>query len=370
MKTQTLSEPIEIFRAGRQTDSAGIAREFTEADLVASVAAYDPALSEAPIVVGHPQTNHPAYGWVEKLSVEGGVLKMHAHQVEPQFAEMVGAGRFKKRSASFYPPDHPSNPKPGVWYLRHVGWLGAEPPAVKGLKDVQFSGNDTGIVSFSAGERAIARLFRSMRDFFIAEFGQDKADRALSSWDVGALEEHAAIESAEDASAIPGFSAPPFKEDSDMDKDAQIAAEKAAREKAERETAALQAQLAAFNETQIRTRHAAHVSFAEAQIAAGRVLPKDKDALVATLDALATAKPAEFGEGDGKKTVDLGEWLKSQVAAGKPLVAFGEHAPGDMGDGGAAALSDDDLHKKATAYAQQHNVSYAEALGKISVFTS
>ena len=57
---------------------------------------------------------------------------------------MVQAGRFKKRSASFYPPQAPNNPTPGKWYLRHVAFLGAQPPAVAGLKDIQFSEDDAG----------------------------------------------------------------------------------------------------------------------------------------------------------------------------------------------------------------------------------
>jgi len=370
MKTTPLSEPIEIFRAGRRTAMDGAEHVITEADLAASVAAYDPQLSEAPIVVGHPATNHPAYGWVKALSVEDGVLKMHAHQVEPQFAEMVEAGRFKKRSVAFYTPDHPNNPKPGTWYLRHVGWLGAQPPAVQGLKDVQFSADDSDIVNFSVSERRVATLFRSLRDWFIGEFGQEKADRVLPSWEVSALEEHASMEDVLATANSPSFSAPPIQqEESDMDKDAQIAAEKAAREKAEREAAEMKAQLAAFAENQVRARHAAHVAFAETEIAAGRVLPKDKDALVAALDVLSAAKPAEFGEGDGKKTVDLSEWMKGRVTAGPKLVQFGEHAPGDMNDA-AAAVDDTDLHKKATDYAKQHNVSYSEALNKIAAFVA
>ena len=59
---------------------------------------------------------------------------MDAKDVEPQFAEMVNTRRFPKRSTAFYTPDHPQNPKPGVWYLRHVAFLGAQPPAVKGLR--------------------------------------------------------------------------------------------------------------------------------------------------------------------------------------------------------------------------------------------
>lgn len=59
---------IEIFRTGRQTASSGEALSFTEADLKASASAYDPTLHEAPIVVGHPRGNSPAYGWIKSIS--------------------------------------------------------------------------------------------------------------------------------------------------------------------------------------------------------------------------------------------------------------------------------------------------------------
>ena len=65
----------------------------------------------------------------------------------PQFTDWVAAGRYKKRSASFYTADHPSNPTPGKPYLRHVGFLGAQPPAVKGLAD--FAGTDEPVYEFA-----------------------------------------------------------------------------------------------------------------------------------------------------------------------------------------------------------------------------
>ncbi|MBF0186018.1 MAG: hypothetical protein HQM06_16735, partial [Magnetococcales bacterium] len=49
------------------------------------------------------------------------------------------AGRFKKISASFYPPDSPNNPTPGLFALRHIAFLGAQPPAIKGLPDAKFA---------------------------------------------------------------------------------------------------------------------------------------------------------------------------------------------------------------------------------------
>ncbi len=59
---------------------------------------------------------------------------------------MVASGKFKKVSAAFYLPDSPNNPHKGVLSLRHVGFLGAMPPAVKGLKQVEFAEDDDFVV--------------------------------------------------------------------------------------------------------------------------------------------------------------------------------------------------------------------------------
>ena len=136
------SSLLQIFRAGRHTAMSGAVLDFSDADLAATAAAYDPARSEAPIVVGHPKTDGPAYGWVRSLSFAEGGLEAEPHQVDPAFAELVDAGRFKKISASFFTPDAPNNPVPGVYYLRHVGFLGAQPPAVKGLRSPEFADVD------------------------------------------------------------------------------------------------------------------------------------------------------------------------------------------------------------------------------------
>jgi len=128
---------IEIFKAGRHTSDSGESLDFSSADIRDMADCYSPAMREAPLTVGHPASNLPAYGWVKGLTATAdGRLLMRPGQVDANFAEMVKSGRFKKRSASFYPPNHPSNPRPGKWYLRHVGWLGAQQPAIAGLKDL------------------------------------------------------------------------------------------------------------------------------------------------------------------------------------------------------------------------------------------
>ena len=133
------SKHLHIFKPGRQTAMSGAVLDFSESDLAASARAYDPALHEAPIVIGHPKHDAPAYGWVKSLAASGDGLNAEPHQVDADFAELVASGRYKKISASFYLPDAPNNPVPGVYYLRHVGFLGAQPPAVKGLKQAEFA---------------------------------------------------------------------------------------------------------------------------------------------------------------------------------------------------------------------------------------
>jgi hypothetical protein len=324
---KTLPDQIEIFRAGRHVDDAGNAHEFSAADVAAIAAAYDPALREAPLTVGHPAGNLPAYGWVKGMTAEGGLLKMNPHQVEPQFAEMVQAGRFKKRSASFYPPTSPSNPTPGRWYLRHVAFLGAQPPAVAGLKDIQFSeGDAAGAVSFS-------------------EAVPTPSNQETTTMD---KETEARLAQAEaDAKAA---------------KEAQAAAEAA--------TKAAQDQLAQFAEQQRQATHASHVSFAETQVKAGKLLPKDQATTVAVLDQLAAAQPVEFSEGGATKKVAPAEWFKGLIEGAKPVVDFGEFAGGGAGTESTKGLSDAEIDQRAKAYASKHNVSYSEALNHVVSFTA
>ena len=334
----TLPDGIEIFRAGRHLDDAGVAHHFSEADLDGMAASYSPALREAPLTVGHPKDNLPAYGWVKAVArTPAGTLAITPHQVEPQFAEMVQAGRFKKRSASFYPPHAPNNPTPGKWYLRHVAFLGAQPPAVAGLKDIQFSEDDAGgAVSFSEPVSAPSTPQESL---------------SMTEAEIKAMQE-------------------------------QLAAEKKAREVAEAKAvaeasraAAAEAATASFAEKARADRKAGFVSFAETQVEAGRVLPKDKDMVVATLEVLADAQPVEFAEGDTTRKVSPAQWLQDLIAKAQPSVSFGEfapgHAAGQVQPGAAKGKSDAEIDQAAKAYMRQHKVDYSEALGAVtSSFTA
>lgn len=134
---------IECFRAGDYGPEKG---RWTAADLDRIAADYDPAKHAAPVVLGHPEDDAPAYGWVKKLMRAGESLWAQLTKVAPEFEELVRSGRFLQRSVALY-KDFPLTAGP---YLRHLGFLGAQPPAVKGLQPLMvFSGCYTRVVEFS-----------------------------------------------------------------------------------------------------------------------------------------------------------------------------------------------------------------------------
>ncbi len=170
---------IELFRAGNYGEKGA----YTEADIDKMVANYDPAKHEAPVVVGHPEHDAPAFGWVESLKRAGSVLLGKLKQVPAQFEDLVREGRFKKRSISLYrTADGPA--------LRHVGFLGAMPPEVKGLADVKLasfgSGKFEAIEFVEEGtlqpDEISKPIIQSLKDFF-AELFKGKRIENLSEGD-------------------------------------------------------------------------------------------------------------------------------------------------------------------------------------------
>lgn len=327
----TLPPGVEIFRAGRRTADNGTTYDFSDADIDAIAASYSPALREAPLVVGHPAANLPAYGWVAragaKPSDDGRVLTMDTRAVEPQFAEMVRLQRFPKRSASFYHPTHPNNPTPGKWYLRHVGFLGAQPPAVAGLKDITFSEQaDAGVVCFSESP---AGNHPSQEKTTMDEETKKQLEEAK-----------AATEAANKAKA-----------------------------EAEAETKRAKEQLAQFAEQQREQRHAGNVEFCEAAVKSAKLKPTKKAAAVAVLDLLGESQAVEFAEGDTTTKLSPVDFVKGLITDAASAVSFGEFAPGGAGKS-VKDMSDAEIDKAARDFAAKHNVSYSEALGQVASFTA
>lgn len=133
---------VEIARTGTFTDSAGRPQTFTEQDLDAIARTYDPDRRDAPLCIGHPKDNAPAFGWVEKLKHEGAKLFATFAHVPGEVKKLVAKKHYRHVSMSLM-PDRVS--------LRHVALLGAAQPAIDGLRAVELNdGGDAITVDFAA----------------------------------------------------------------------------------------------------------------------------------------------------------------------------------------------------------------------------
>jgi len=244
-------------------------------------------------------------------------------QVEPQFADLVRAGRLKYVSASFWTPAAPTNPKPGIFYLRHLGFLGAEPPSVKGLKPAEFADEaDTLTLTFSTPED-LTMLDRTADDR-TAEFAEREAELAKRNQELAQREQ-----------AI-----------------------------AERERLAAE-QAATIHRSECK-------AFAEHIADEGRILPRDiapLAALLATLpsDAAAAAvdfaEPAEGGEPQARTPAAYLRDLLARLPVQVDYSERGQADPQAQGErpaefaapaGYTVDAADLALHRKALAYRAAH----------------
>lgn len=179
---------IEIIVTGAHTDSTGKSVVVDAQFIEQAVKNYNPELHEAPAVVGHPKTDAPAYGWVCGLRANNEKLEALFCDTDPAFETLVKEGKFKKRSSAFY-LDEATAPGGLAPYLRHVGFLGAQPPAVKGLRDVHFEEGET--VTFeetissegeSMDEKDVKKtVVDSIKEFF-ATLGGKKEEGAQAAF--------------------------------------------------------------------------------------------------------------------------------------------------------------------------------------------
>ncbi len=411
MKKPTATLPI--LPAGRHVALDGRPVEFTEAILQEIAATYDPALSEAPLVIGHPKLNAPAYGWAKGLEVREGMLYAEPHQVVPEFAEAANRKMYKKRSASVYLPDSPGNPVPGKHYLRHIGFLGAVPPAIKGIPDAPFNfAEDDGALAIEFAEAPYAvtgltDILRRLRDFFVEREGAERADQLIPQWQLSSIEEDARRASVQDtapqASAL--FSEPviegvdaaaasaaaaeepqgtvtpsdgasasaaeadrtshPSQQDTTMPDEAAL--QERQRQLDERE------QLLATREAQVAQQKAQEhrnevTEFAEGLVKAGRLLPRQKAPVIELLVNLPADAPLEFAEGDGQVTKPAAEVLRSLLAELPKQIEFSEKsgAVGDLSFGSAHAIA-----ARAQTYQEEQrqagrHISTTEAVSHIT----
>lgn len=333
---------IEIFRAGDYSaqGKANIGRS----DLERVVANYDPQFHEAPVVVGHPKDDAPAYAWVGEVALKGDSLMARERQVDPAFAELRREGRFKKRSAAFYQDADGS-----VIGLRHVGWLGAQPPAVKGLQDVAFDDHGQNFVEMTLDEEdSMVVDEKTVREqiaaFFAEMFGrkQSGAPANFSEDDVKRIASEAA------AAAAKPLQTEIAKLQGDL-------TSQAAKFSEQQRTAA---------GSELRQRTDAVVGKLKAS---GHWIPAfDKMMLPAIFAELAASeKKLEFGEGDQKKQVSVLDAFV-EFLEGLPKIVRGGRVVSGAAPAAKAGKTGDPLTDMAMARAADKKITFSEALTQIA----
>jgi hypothetical protein len=111
---------------------------FTATDIQLMATAYSEELRSAPLVLGHPETDSPSHGVVKSLEAKNGELFAFA-EVSDALVAMVKRREYLSVSCYFIGPERADNPRPGAWYLKHLGFLGAMKPGVKDLGPLSFA---------------------------------------------------------------------------------------------------------------------------------------------------------------------------------------------------------------------------------------
>lgn len=369
MTTSTAKATLAVFAPGTHTAMDGRTITFTPENCIDLANSYDPSVSEAPFVIGHPSLTAPAYGWAERLEFRDDIVYVAPRQVNPAFAEAFNAGSYKKRSLSIYQPDSPGNPKPGHFYARHVGFLGAVPPGVKGLPDAQFAeaSGDNGPLEFALPWEAdnLASLFQSIRDWVIQEKDIEQADSIIPQWRIQSILDSATDDRKSSISPLA------YAEENNVDPNqtTTVTAEELARRQAaldERENKLRQAEENALQQKALE-RRTAIVGFADGLVKAGNVLPRHKSSIVEVLVNL-SQEPLSFSEGDTTVSKTPEELLREILSTKPRAIDFSEKTgtaddPVDFAD--ASALATAAQNYQAEQAKQGRTISMTDAVNHV-----
>ena len=388
---------IEVFKAGTWTDSSGNTRTWTEQDIDKIIEKYNSQRDhEAPVVIGHPKDNTPAYGWVERLEKRGQSIWAKIKPTVQDFVDWVRQGLYKKVSISLYPD----------LLLRHIGFLGAMPPAVKGLQVPQFSDAEYSEYTMDFRKWTQEERDKLAKGEIKGEFaGPDQSFPIAGPEDVGdawKLSGHAEnpdqirlniIRIAKKygwVSALPKSARQWAKEhnidlmevqmeeklkelETQLKEKEKALAEFAERDKAkEEEIAKLREEIARIEKEKRQTEFN---SFCEDLIKEGKLTPAMKPAVIDFLEILHGFEEYEFSEGECKVKAKPGERFKTFLKGLPKVIEYGEKATKDkVGQTKTVDFEADgkvdeermELHKKALQYMEKNQgISYIDALKKV-----
>lgn len=319
---------IEAFRAGTAA-SKGI----TAAQIAEAANSYNPDSNPAPIVIGHPGDDAPAFGAISGARVEGDKLFVKIKNLSSAIVDGVRESRLLNRSMAFWHPTHPSNPTPGKLSLRHLGFLGGQAPAIPNMAPLKFSAEDGQEATITAeGEPAAPMIFAApevsaLDDNAIAGIADKVAAILKPTPPTPENKEFAVATEAELKAREDELAA---REQAIKDKETQFAADEAERAKKAKEA-----------------RETANAEFSAKIVGEGRFPAGHKDDLTAILNAL----PAETLTFSSDVKASPAEQLKTILGGATPVIKFEKITP--PGEAQTFAASDDETAALAAAQQRQ-----------------
>jgi len=381
-----MSKWIEIFRAGKHTDSNGIEHVYTDADIERTAALYKERKVDAPLVLGHPKGNGPAHGWIADLKADAGKLLMQAKDVTSDLATWVDKKMYKYVSPSLYPDGR----------IRHLGFLGDTPPAVKDLPAVAFmefgDDQDSFTFDYSADRGAryhietVGNVLRRIKNLFISKFSLEEVEDVIPEWMIDSLKEAANIpEEEKEQSMIPSFS-----EGKSNKKETDMTLEEAQKmiNDLNAQIQNLNGQVSEFSESKIKLdqleadrarllkekEDRTKKDIADFMETDGKAVPAKLKAPLSTLLFQLTTGDAvvEFAEGsETKKENAAGVVMELIKSKGVPLGEFGKRTAAGGSDVDTSNFAEhgtvdeerEAIYKRAKAIEKEQNISFSEAVG-------
>lgn len=129
---------IKVLETGFFFGLDGIGHSFNENDLHLIALNYNYHKKIAPVVIGHPLNDKPSFGIVNNLIAYKNHMYAELDSLLPELINAVKAGQYKYVSPSFFSKLDQENPTKGFLYLKHIGFLGAVSPSIKGMGQVKF----------------------------------------------------------------------------------------------------------------------------------------------------------------------------------------------------------------------------------------
>jgi hypothetical protein len=361
---------IEVFKTGTHTSGNGVTKTYGDDDLDNMAKLYnDQKEHTAPLVLGHPATDDPAFGWAKELKKAGDKLLAYVDEVSDDIVKAVKDGAYKKVSIALYPDG----------LLRHIGLLGATPPAVKGLGAVQFAEGmefEEYLMSPDAGnDSMVSKILSGIKNLFNIEALQDAVKLTLNS-----SNNYSEIQTQEEIE-MEGLKA------KIAELEDQLKTQSEAHSAQFSELTTKLTELATLVTTQVKeeaeqkktsvfeTVKAEFAAFCETLCKDGKMLPAEKDSVIEEYaDLLKAEETMTFAEGDTKLTDKMKARLEKREAifktdsatfADPDKVAPQKKLNGLPAEFAACAGKVDtlsmDMDQQIRAYAEEHKCSYVEA---------